>query len=97
MDDLISRIERYLSVLPAHVRGREGAGLLASALDALKATQARHKEQAIACATQIYSDNPHMPATTLAEAVAHTLSHDEWLDSETHWIWDVACDIVIAG
>ena len=30
--------------------------------------------------------------TFLAEAIAHELDHDEWLDEETHWIWGFAVD-----
>ena len=29
-------------------------------------------------------------ATKLAEYVAMTLDHDEWLDDETHPLWDIA-------
>jgi hypothetical protein len=28
--------------------------------------------------------------TALAEAAAHQFDHDEWLDDETHWVWDAA-------
>jgi hypothetical protein len=31
--------------------------------------------------------------TTLAEAIAHELHHDEWLDDETSKIWDIAFEI----
>lgn len=34
--------------------------------------------------------NEHRTATQLAEATAIALGHDEWLDDETHWIWDLA-------
>ncbi len=30
--------------------------------------------------------------TELAENTAHALDHDEWLDEETHWIWDLAVE-----
>lgn len=28
--------------------------------------------------------------TQLAENAAHHFDHDEWLDIETHWVWDLA-------
>ena len=31
--------------------------------------------------------------TQLAEAAAITFDHPEWLDDETHWVWDLAVDI----
>ena len=37
--------------------------------------------------------DPDATATTLAESAANTLGHDEWLDDETHWIWDLAIEI----
>jgi hypothetical protein len=37
--------------------------------------------------------DPDATATTLAESAANTLGHDEWLDDETHWIWDLALEI----
>lgn len=30
--------------------------------------------------------------TALAEACAHAHGHDEWLDDETHEVWDAALD-----
>lgn len=35
-------------------------------------------------------------ATTLAEAIADTLSRWEWLDEPTHPIWDVAAELADA-
>lgn len=32
-------------------------------------------------------------AGIIAEAVAHDLDHDEWLDDETHPVWDIAADV----
>lgn len=32
-------------------------------------------------------------ATVLAELVAEELDHDEWLDDETHPLWDVVIDV----
>ncbi len=32
-------------------------------------------------------------ATMLAENAAHAFDHDEWLDDETHIVWDLANDI----
>jgi len=31
--------------------------------------------------------------TLLAENTAHALDRDEWLDDETHWIWELAVDV----
>jgi hypothetical protein len=31
-------------------------------------------------------------ATVLAEWCADKLGHNEWLDEETHPVWDLACD-----
>jgi hypothetical protein len=31
--------------------------------------------------------------TQLAENAAHEFDHDEWLDEETHWVWDLAVDV----
>jgi hypothetical protein len=31
--------------------------------------------------------------TTLAEETAHDLGHSEWLDDETHPIWDLAIEV----
>jgi hypothetical protein len=39
----------------------------------------------------------HDNATSLAEDAAHnamTEDHDEWLDDEHHWIWDVAIEVL---
>ena len=30
--------------------------------------------------------------TQLAENAAHEFNHDEWLDDESHWVWEVALD-----
>lgn len=30
--------------------------------------------------------------TTLAEACAHALGHDEWLDQEFHEVWEIALE-----
>jgi len=30
--------------------------------------------------------------TRLAENAAWHFDHDEWLDDETHWVWDVALE-----
>lgn len=32
-------------------------------------------------------------ATLLAELCADDLDHPEWLDDETHDIWDAACEV----
>ena len=68
-DNLTCRIEEYI-----HAHDTDAATeLLASALNALQATQSLHKAQAASCALRIYSDNPFLTATVLAEAVARTL------------------------
>lgn len=38
----------------------------------------------------------HEHGTGLAERVAHELDHDEWLDDETHWIWEIAMEALDA-
>jgi len=37
-----------------------------------------------------YIDMGSVNLTKLAEGAAHAFDHDEWLDDETHWVWDVA-------
>jgi len=32
-------------------------------------------------------------ATLLAENAAHAFDHDEWLDDETHYVWELALEI----
>lgn len=32
-------------------------------------------------------------ATPLAEDAAWTFGHNEWLDDETHWVWDLAVEV----
>ena len=39
-------------------------------------------------------DSNFVNLTELAEAAAHELNHDEWLDDESHEVWEVA--IVVA-
>lgn len=34
-------------------------------------------------------------ATVIAETVAHELGHSEWLDDETHPLWDVAAGVAM--
>ena len=38
----------------------------------------------------VREDNGEVNATKLAENIAWELNHDEWLDDETHEVWDVA-------
>jgi hypothetical protein len=33
--------------------------------------------------------------TLLAENAAHAFDHDEWLDDETHYIWEVAFEVEV--
>lgn len=35
--------------------------------------------------------------TQIAEAVAHDLGHAEWLDDETHPVWDIAAEVAEAA
>lgn len=39
-------------------------------------------------------DTNDINLTVLAEATAHELGHDEWLDDETHEVWDCALTAV---
>lgn len=32
--------------------------------------------------------------TKIAEGCAIALNHDEWLDDKTHWIWDLAIEVL---
>ena len=47
----------------------------------------------------MYNDaeyDPHLcgvNCTQLAENAAHMFSHDEWLDDEQHWVWELAADV----
>lgn len=36
------------------------------------------------------NDYGQVSLTQLAENTAHELGHDEWLDDETHWVWEEA-------
>jgi hypothetical protein len=41
----------------------------------------------------------HDNATSLAEDAAHyadTVDHDAWLDDETHWVWELALEVIHA-
>lgn len=55
------------------------------------------RNEAVVWMSQMLTDNPHLTATALAEGVATALDHDSWLDDESHWIWDLAVDMVTAG
>lgn len=35
-------------------------------------------------------DDPDLSFTELAERTAIEMGHDEWLDDETNWIWELA-------
>jgi hypothetical protein len=41
-------------------------------------------------------NDPDINPTVLAENAAHALEHDEWLDDETHWIWELSLSKVSA-
>lgn len=38
-------------------------------------------------------DTGEVSATALAEEAAERLGHPEWLDDETHFVWEVAAEI----
>ena len=40
--------------------------------------------------------NPDITATALAEDAAEFLARPEYIEDETHWIWDVAYDTIDA-
>lgn len=40
-----------------------------------------------------YLDCGEINLTKLSEETATILKHDEWCDDESHWIWDLACDV----
>jgi len=42
---------------------------------------------------EVFSQADEANPTGLAELIAHELDHDEWLDDETHWVWEVAMDV----
>ena len=43
-----------------------------------------------------WSDN-RVTATELAEMAASALDHPEWLDDETHWVWEIAANFAAIG
>ena len=53
------------------------------------------KDEVIAEAYRLAPE--HTSGTGLAERLAHDFSHDEWLDDETHWIWEVAAEALDAS
>lgn len=42
---------------------------------------------------EVFDSSGEVNMTGLSELVAHDLGHDEWLDDEGHWVWDVIADI----
>lgn len=40
--------------------------------------------------SEVWESSGEVNYTRLAEEAAHYFDHDEWLDDETHWIWDLA-------
>lgn len=42
----------------------------------------------------LLAEDPSMNSTQLAESTAWDFNHDEWLDDETHEVWDIAFDVV---
>jgi len=63
-----------------------------SGLDEGVATRQHVKRYMISVAKN-HLDNGRLNFTSLAEAAAHQFNHDEWLDDETHWVWDLAVDV----
>lgn len=47
--------------------------------------------------SQMLADNPYLTATALVEGTAAALDQQAWLHDDTHWIWDLAVDIVEAA
>lgn len=41
-------------------------------------------------------DTDEMNCTALAESTAHHFGRDEWLDDDTHIVWDLAIEIAEA-
>ena len=39
---------------------------------------------------EYFVEHGEVNITTLAEACAHHFDRDDWLDIETHWVWDIA-------
>jgi len=42
--------------------------------------------------SRLHWDYPDMSATQIAEDTANHLNHAEWLENETHWIWELAIE-----
>lgn len=42
---------------------------------------------------EVFDSSGEVNMTGLSELVAHELDHDEWLDDESHWVWDVVADL----
>ena len=42
---------------------------------------------------QAILDDPALHLTALAELTANALGHDDWLDDEGHWIWELALQV----
>jgi hypothetical protein len=59
----------------------------------LKRRAENHMIQCLDLDYATFSDCGEVNCTKLAENAASYLDHDEWLDDETHWIWDVAVDM----
>jgi hypothetical protein len=38
-------------------------------------------------------DDPTLSMTGLAELIARRFDADDWLDDETHWVWDIAAEL----
>lgn len=57
-------------------------------------------EEIVATAAEDFwtcDDGTDYNATLLAENVAHDLDHDEWLDVETHPLWDICAEACLAA
>jgi len=43
--------------------------------------------------TEVWDELGDVKCTALAESAALIFDHPEWLDDETHWVWDLAVDL----
>jgi len=59
----------------------------------LKRRAENHMIQCLDFDYELFSDCGEVNCTKLAEEAAKHLDHDEWLDDETHWIWDMAFEV----
>lgn len=58
-----------------------------------RSTLTKEMQEAIQIGFALQEEIPGISLTAMAEEIALELDHDEWLDDETHWIWDIVVDI----